>query len=144
GYHTKDEYFTKISKQSLVPVLINLSSSMDIGAFGGIASYLYLLDHLSILWKDEQLILDVLHPSIDKHEVLVKKDKNNDILTGSAATAIVLCNVYTRYKDSRIFNLIKKCGANLIDNLHVMEVGVVWKVEANPQPASGFAHGAAG
>src|SRR5699024_8845793 len=144
GYHTKNEYFTKISTQSLVPVLKNLSSSMDIGAFGGIASYLYLLDHLSILWNDEQLILDVLQPSLDKLDVLVKKDKNNDILTGSAGTAIVLCNLYKRYKDSRIFNLIKKCGDNLIDNLHVMEVGVGWKVEANPQPASGFAHGAAG
>src|SRR5699024_12318205 len=91
GYHTKNEYFPQISKQSLVPVLKNLSSAMDIGAFGGIASYLYLLDHLSILWNDEPLILDVLQPSLHKLHVLVKKDNNNDILTDSAGTAIVLC-----------------------------------------------------
>ncbi|GIO22993.1 type 2 lanthipeptide synthetase LanM family protein [Oceanobacillus sp. J11TS1] len=144
GYHTNSEYFTEISKQSLVPVLKNIPSSIDIGAFGGIASYLYLLDHLSLLWNDEQLILDALHPSLDKLENLIEKDNNNDILTGAAGTAIVLCNLYKRYKNKRIYSLIKKCGDQLIDNLHVMEVGVGWKVEANPQPASGFAHGASG
>ncbi|KAA6450008.1 type 2 lantipeptide synthetase LanM [Bacillus atrophaeus] len=144
GYHSKDDKFTELSKQALVPVLKNLSTSNDAGAFGGIASYLYLLDHLSKLWNDEELLKNKLEPALKILDTLIEKDENNDILTGVAGTAIVLINLFKRYREEKILKMIVRCGNRLIQNLKVMEQGVGWKVQANPTPASGFAHGASG
>ena len=144
GYHTKQKMFTDIAKQALVPVLKSIPSTKEIGAFGGIGSYLYLLDHLSVLWKDEKLVLKELDFSLSRLDSLLEEDKNYDILTGVAGTAIVLSNLYKRFKDERIIKLIKKCGDHLVGNYINMSQGVGWKVEANPTPGSGFAHGASG
>lgn len=144
GHISNDEKYTKLSKQALVPVYKDLSASSDIGAFGGIASYLYLLDHLSKLWNDEQLIKNELQSALNKLDYLIERDENNDILTGVAGTAVILINLFKRYKEEQILKLIIKCGNRLIQNLNVMEKGVGWKVPANPTPASGFAHGASG
>ena len=144
GYISKDEKFTDIAKQALVPVLNNIPTVKDIGAFGGITSYLYVLDHLSVLWKDENLLLNVLSKCEDKLEQLIPRDLNNDILTGSAGCAIILINLYKRFKTDNLLKLIKLCGDRLAENAIPLESGVGWKVEANPTPSSGFAHGAAG
>lgn len=144
GHISNDEKYTKLSKKALVPVHKNMSASSDLGAFGGIASYLYLLDHLSKLWNDEQLLKNELQSALNKLDYLIERDENNDILTGVAGTAVILINLFKRYKEDKILNLITKCGNRLIQNINVMEKGVGWKVPANPMPASGFAHGASG
>ncbi|WP_249652450.1 lanthionine synthetase LanC family protein, partial [Lysinibacillus sp. D4A1_S13] len=74
------------------------SASSDLGAFGGIASYLYLLDHLSKLWNDEQLLKNELHSALNKLDSLIEKDENNDILTGVAGTEVILINLFKRFK----------------------------------------------
>ncbi len=103
-----------------------------------------MLDHLSKLWNDEQLLKNELHSALNKLDSLIERDENNDILTGVAGTAVILINLFKRYKEEQILNLITKCGNRLIQNINVMEKGVGWKVPANPTPASGFAHGASG
>ncbi|WP_404802457.1 type 2 lanthipeptide synthetase LanM family protein [Bacillus swezeyi] len=144
GHMTKDPRFTEISRQALVPVQRSLPTSKDISAFGGISSYLYVLDHLSVLWKEQDLIEKELEPALERLQLFISNDQNNDILTGAAGTAIVLKNLYRRFKDEKIMSLIIKCGDQLIRNMSEMSKGAGWKVPANPVPASGFAHGAAG
>ncbi|MGK9267678.1 type 2 lantipeptide synthetase LanM family protein [Bacillus inaquosorum] len=144
GYITKDSRFTDISRQALVPVQKSLSTSKDISAFGGISSYLYVLDHLSVLWGERDIIEKELEPALERLQLFISKDQNNDILTGAAGTAIVLKNLYRRFHDEKIMSLIIKCGDQLIGNMSRMSKGAGWRVPANPAPASGFAHGASG
>ncbi|WP_100330117.1 type 2 lanthipeptide synthetase LanM family protein [Bacillus xiapuensis] len=144
GYISKKEKYTKIAQEALVPILSNLPTLQDLGAFGGIGSSLYLLDHLSALWKDNSLIMNAFLGCEEKLRNLIPIDKNNDILTGVSGCAIVLLNLYKRLQEPKLLDLIDLCGERLIMNAIPMERGIGWKVEANPVPSSGFSHGASG
>jgi type 2 lantibiotic biosynthesis protein LanM len=144
GYISGQEKYTEIAKKALVPVLNNLPTSQDISSFGGISSSLYLLDHLSVLWKDDSLIMNAFLNCEKKLRSLIQKDQNNDILTGVSGCAIVLLNLYKRLNEPKLLSLIDLCGEQLLMNAITMKKGIGWKVEANPVPSSGFSHGVAG
>lgn len=102
------------------------------------------MDHLSKLWNDEQLLKNELHSALNKLDSLIERDENNDILTGVAGTAVILINLFKRYKEEQILNLITKCGNRLIQNINVMEKGLDGKSRQTQRQPPGFAHGASG
>lgn len=144
GHISGQEKYTVLAKQALLSVQNQLADARDAGAFGGICSALYILDHIAVLWKDDTLLLQAWEECKDQLAELLQNDSNNDILTGSAGSAIVLLNLHKRLGDPAMLALADVCGERLLANAVITNPGIGWKVEANPAPSSGFSHGAAG
>jgi type 2 lantibiotic biosynthesis protein LanM len=145
GKESKIKKFDNIAKACLQTALKErmITKSAYISAFFGYGSAIYVLTHLYKLWKEEYL-LDEARQLIDEIELYVAKDKNFDLLSGSAGTILVLLNFYDLTGYKKALDIAIECGHHLIKNSIKMQTGVAWSISSNHTPLSGISHGTAG
>ncbi|MGN7485618.1 type 2 lanthipeptide synthetase LanM family protein [Priestia megaterium] len=146
---TGEERFKEASKKALVPVrralkYINADyENPDIGAFTGVGSCIYAMQHLSVILEEPEL-LDEVSNFLPKLIKMIPKDNSLDIIGGSAGTLIVLLDFYRLTKDKLALDCALLCGERLIETSERIGEGVGWRVSVSTEPLAGFAHGVAG
>ncbi|QTM98471.1 type 2 lantipeptide synthetase LanM [Sediminibacillus dalangtanensis] len=144
---SKLEEFKDISEACLETALKEqmMTRRQYTSAFSGYTSAIYVLSHLSKLWSNETY-LDKAKELVDVIDRNVDKDKNFDLLNGSAGTLIVCLNFYhlTHYDKAR--GVAVKCGDHLLKHAVSNKFGYGWLLPKNKDmpPLSGLSHGSAG
>ncbi|WFA87739.1 type 2 lanthipeptide synthetase LanM family protein [Paenibacillus amylolyticus] len=87
-----------------------------LSSFNGLISMAYTLLHLATLWHDKKMFEEAI-TYMKQIGPLIKKDKELDIIGGSAGAIIVLMNVYSQTQDPVIKELACKCGEHLLMKL---------------------------
>lgn len=116
----------------------------NIGAFTGIASTLYVTNHLSRLWKNDYLLQSFLQEQTHTLKEMIPKDERLDMIGGVAGCSIVLLQLYEQLKDPKLLELAKQCGDRLLQTVQRMQQGMGWKVLVSEKPLAGFSHGVSG
>lgn len=114
-----------------------------IGAFGGWAAPIYLLTHLASLWRDPTLLAEA-EAIVDLLPDLVERDRQFDILNGSAGCILAFLGLYEQTGSPGVLEAARHCGRHLLAYAQPMPGGRGWKLANQPQPLTGFAHGSAG
>ncbi|WP_164215652.1 type 2 lanthipeptide synthetase LanM family protein [Virgibacillus sp. YIM 98842] len=147
---TGREDFKLLAEQSTIPIvrylesLSSVKTISDIGAFSGVTSSLYLLHHLSSIWKDETL-KELIIESTLIIKSFIKEDRNLDVIGGAAGAAIIFLNIYEDTKHPIALEAAESCAEHLIDKASPQGSGkgVGW-IGAAKSPLSGFSHGVSG
>ncbi|RPK12626.1 type 2 lanthipeptide synthetase LanM family protein [Priestia endophytica] len=117
-------------------------TEISIGAFSGITSIVYTLLNFYAFTKKEQyktcakMITKVIPE-------LVEKDKDLDLISGTAGALVVLIRYYEMTGDNETLLLARKCSTHLLSQAIKTEQGLTWKGVAG-MPLTGFSHGNAG
>ncbi|MGE7676354.1 type 2 lanthipeptide synthetase LanM family protein [Lysinibacillus sp. NPDC094403] len=142
--------FKEAAKRSLIPVrraLNYISSEVetpDIGAFTGMGSCIYALQHLAEILQEPEL-LDEISSFLPKLIKMIPKDEALDIIGGSAGTLIILLDFYRLTGNELALKGATLCGERLLEVAEPMgDNGVGWRVSVSSDPLAGFAHGVAG
>lgn len=114
-----------------------------IGAFGGWAAPIYLLTHLGSLWHAPDLLAEA-ETIVDLLPDLIERDRQFDIVNGSAGCILALLNLYAQTGSPGVLETARQCGHHLLAYAQPMSRGRGWKPASQPLPLTGFAHGAAG
>ncbi|WP_077701885.1 type 2 lanthipeptide synthetase LanM family protein [Virgibacillus dokdonensis] len=142
---TKNKKYIDKAQQIIDDILAayGLPYKYPIGAFDGISSLIYILVYFYKTTKVNKYKEKAIEISLGIKEN-IKKDKTNDIISGSSGVMLVLINLYNLTKDYRIKNLIEICKDTLINNAeHQVDGTVSWKCISD-QYLTGFAHGNSG
>jgi type 2 lantibiotic biosynthesis protein LanM len=123
--------------------LLDTNGAVPIGAFTGAAGLLYVALHLSQLWDDVAILDDAL-PVVDRIAHKLGKDRNFDVLDGSAGCVLVLLRVAERLPSSRALPVAAACGRHLIRHAVPIDGGLGWIPAGGGHPLLGLAHGAGG
>ena len=122
----------------------NRSRFALVGAFSGWGGMIYSLVHLSLLW-DRPDLLDEAAGIVDILPDLITKDRENDIMSGTAGCMASLFSLYHVAPSEHVFNVMVQCGDSLIARAQKTGNGVGWHSSIPATgPLAGFSHGAAG
>jgi type 2 lantibiotic biosynthesis protein LanM len=113
------------------------------GAFTGPGSLIYLFSHLSVL-RGETSFLQQAQDLVEEVEPLVEKDKQLDIIAGSAGSIACLLALYHLAPSPRTLEVAIRCGDHLLAHAHELEGGLGWYTIRQNKGTAGFSHGAAG
>lgn len=143
----KNHRYIQLAKAALVTVkeLIKQQDMafLSIGVFTGLAGFIYMLLHLSCLWR-EQKLLDEALLKVKQIPSLLKQDNQYDIIGGSAGCIACLLSLYHCIPSRIIIDIAILCGDWLLAHKSKMKSGIGWKPSFADKPLTGFAHGAAG
>lgn len=142
---TKNQRYIDKAQLIIDDILASYGSphKYPIGAFDGITSLIYLLTYFYKITKIDNYKDKAIEMSLDIKEN-IKKDKTNDIISGSSGVMLVFINLYNLTKDSRLKKLIEICKETLINNAEQQDDGTVsWKC-ISEEYLTGFAHGNTG
>ncbi|WP_141434323.1 type 2 lanthipeptide synthetase LanM family protein [Bacillus sp. 03113] len=116
----------------------------SVSAFNGWASGAYVLSHLAVLWKEQELMDEAIR-LLGKTEQLIDKDTLYDLIAGSAGVILVALRIYSLTGNKECLNLAVKAGNHLLAKARKMNKGIGWAFEKEGcVPIGGLAHGAAG
>lgn len=119
------------------------AEEINIGAFEGWCSVIYLLTHLSVLWKEPELIHEA--EELAAHlAASIARDKHFDILSGSAGCILTLLSLYVIHPSARTLDLAVQCGEHLLASAQTTPSGSGWATNKEGPPLGGFSHGNAG
>ena len=113
------------------------------GTFDGLGSALYLLAHMSILWRDPAL-LEEAETLAELLPALIENDESLDIVSGVAGCILNLSGLYALHPTEQIRRFACLCGDRLLARAQRMETGLAWQTIPGEKPLGGFAHGSAG
>jgi type 2 lantibiotic biosynthesis protein LanM len=114
-----------------------------IGAFDGLGGIIYVLSHLSVLWKRADLAAQAEDLALALGR-LVERDTRLDIVGGAAGGIAGLATLHAIRPSAGALEVARKCGDHLIGEATSMSRGVGWANGMGAQPLAGFSHGAAG
>lgn len=124
------------------PRHVNLIKS-SIGGFTGLGGWIFVLTHLSVLWKKPELLTEA-ETFVDLLPPLIEKDEQLDFLAGSAGLIAALSGLYRQAPSPRTLAAIIQCGDHLLARAQTMKEGLGWQTSMSAKPLAGFSHGAAG
>jgi type 2 lantibiotic biosynthesis protein LanM len=114
------------------------------GAWNGIGGIVYLLCHLAVLWRDEELFAQAESFLPLVPELLAKGDRY-DLIDGAAGLAAALLVLHRFRPECGALDLAVRCGDRLAAGRLTMPRGVAWPPSvAGFRPLAGFSHGTAG
>ena len=148
GEVTGEKRYTFLAKSAMITVHKHLEKVKEviktIGVFSGWGGLIYLMTHLGILWREDELLDNAV--SISKRfPDLIKEDKEFDITSGSSGGIAALSCLYECRPSDILLETMIKCGDWLIQNAKSMEKGLGWIITSmGCVPLAGFSHGAAG
>jgi type 2 lantibiotic biosynthesis protein LanM len=116
---------------------------LNIGAFNGIGSCIYLLSHLATLWNDPSLLREA-EDLVQLLPTWITKDDQFDIVDGSAGCIASLLSLYAVSQSPSILATAIQCGDHLLACAQLMQNGIGWRTSRQETLPPGFAHGSAG
>jgi type 2 lantibiotic biosynthesis protein LanM len=114
-----------------------------VGAFEGLASVVYALTHLGVLW-DEPGLLDEAEELVAALPPLVARDDRLDVIYGSAGCLLALLSLHAVRPTPRILQVATACGERLGATCRATSPGTAWTTLDGEPPLAGFSHGVAG
>lgn len=149
GWITEETRYTDLARAGLNTLRAVMQQNqafldqIEIGAFSGLSSYLYLFTHLAVLWHDPTLLKEAgelaqLIPG------KIEKDEHFDLVDGAAGCLASLLSLYVLTPAEQILQAAVQCGEHLLAHTQPMAEGLGWKARQQDAPLSGFARGAAG
>jgi class II lanthipeptide synthase len=120
-------------------------SPTEVGAFRGLGSRLYVLAHLSQLWRSDELAREACHV-VAQIDPLIEHDRDYDVLVGGAG-ALKCLLAAEGVGGASTLAAARRCGEHLLRNALESGDTISW-APSDPSIATanltGFAHGAAG
>src|SRR5205823_501038 len=89
------------------------SSHLNVGAFDGLGSLIYLLTHLGVLWNEPALLREA-EELVERLPTLISKDDHLDIINGSAGCILSLLSLYAVHPSPRTLEVAIQCGDRLL------------------------------
>ena len=148
GEVTREERYTMLAQTALKTMRRRLvytkNTFNSIGAFNGLGGLIYALSHLSALWRDASLLIE-LEEIIERLPELIERDEDLDVVGGSAGCIGSLMSLHASAPSERLRSLALLCGERLIARSTAMEEGIGWfsRIETS-KPITGFSHGTSG
>ena len=150
GAISGEELYTTCASAALktLRVMIGRITSMEerlnIGAFNGIGSCIYLFAHLAVLWHDPSL----LQEAEDLVQLLPKwitTDDQFDVMDGSAGCILSLLSLFAVSPSLVTLTTAIDCGDHLLSCVQSLQEKLKWPApqQITPLPG-GFAHGSTG
>lgn len=117
----------------------------NIGAFSGWGGLVWMLTHLGVLWKDEELLAEAERIAREEIPPGIPVDENNDLISGASGCLIALLTLHEARPADHLVQSAVQCGERLLARALPMERGVGWHLKiAGPTPLAGISHGVAG
>jgi type 2 lantibiotic biosynthesis protein LanM len=114
-----------------------------VGGFDGLASVIYVLTNLGVLWAEPGL-LDDAEGLVERLPPLISRDKNLDVIYGSAGCILSLLSLHAVRPSPRTLEVAIQCGDRLLATAEPMPQGTAWTTLRDQPPLGGFSHGTAG
>jgi type 2 lantibiotic biosynthesis protein LanM len=149
GENTGKKRYTRYAKEALKPLRVMITNSVlssgqiNIGAFNGIGSCIYLFSQLAKLWNDPSFLQEA-EALVQFLPEWIAKDDQFDIMDGSAGCIVSLLSLYAVSPSPLLLAMAIQCGDHLLASAQSMENGIGWKTLRQQTPLTGFSHGAAG
>ena len=149
GHLLRQPRYTALARLALktinyeVAQLKKHSRLLEIGAFTGLGSVIYLFTHLGTLWNEPALLQEAEELVALLPDLIVRDDRL-DILAGSAGCIASLLSLYAARPSTHTLAVSIQCGDHLLARAQPMPVGLGWRTLPQQPPQVGFAHGAAG
>jgi type 2 lantibiotic biosynthesis protein LanM len=118
-------------------------SPPPVGAFDGLASIVYPLTCLGVLWAERDL-LDEAAELVGQLPPAVSRDLSLDVVYGSAGCILSLLTLHAVRPSQRTLDVALHCGDRLLATAQPAHRGIAWTTLAGQPPLGGFSHGAAG
>lgn len=115
-----------------------------LGAFQGLAGFVYLLTHLHRLWGGSRW-LDLAVGASRQLDGMIEQDRAFDVLSGSAGVIPVMLGLADVSGEG--LDTAQRCARHLLEHAERTEAGLSWPPERRAEAVAnftGFAHGAAG
>lgn len=116
---------------------------IDIGAFHGLGSIIYLFTHLGTLWDKPGLFSEAesLQGLLSER---IAHDKKLSLLSGAAGAIACLLTLHSVFPAESLVKVAQRCGEHLLAQAQRMERGIGWQNIPTYRPLTGFSNGAAG
>ncbi|WP_217210726.1 type 2 lanthipeptide synthetase LanM family protein [Streptomyces sp. AC550_RSS872] len=118
-------------------------SPETVGAFDGLASVVYALTSLGVLWAEPDL-LDEAAELADGLPPVISRDVSLDVVYGSAGCVLALLSLYAVRPSAQTLAVAIRCGERLLATVLPVRRGVAWTTLEDQPPLGGFSHGTAG
>jgi type 2 lantibiotic biosynthesis protein LanM len=145
---TREEKYKTLAEKALTGLLAKIQQGKEsirlLGLHTGWGSVIYLLTHLSHLWRrtDLQDYVERLYKDIDFNE-LIKVDKSYSLVKGSAGFMLANLKFHELTGSNSALNWAKQAANYLLYEAKTYENGIGWKISGEIS-LSGMAHGASG
>jgi type 2 lantibiotic biosynthesis protein LanM len=149
GSITKQNNYISLAKRVLKALILQIDEANPYmrspGAYDGWSGIIYALTHLASLWEDPALLAKA-KSIVELLPGLIREDRSFDIVNGSAGCIASLLALYAYAPDQGVLDLAVEAGQHLVGHAKPMLRGWAWETMPSftTQPATGFAHGAAG
>jgi type 2 lantibiotic biosynthesis protein LanM len=147
GNVTQEERYTDLARAALANIRFQVKQSKrqskSIGYLGGYGGLIYLLTHLSRLWKEPGLLAEAQN-TVEIFENILEEDRQFDIIYGASGAIVSLVNLYQTLPSERTLAVAIKCGEHLVKNAISTKTGKAWITIPGQEPLLGMAHGVAG
>lgn len=149
GNVTGNEHYTTLARMTLNTARYQIMSqkkrsvSASIGAFDGIAGYIYTLSHLGTLWQDASLYREA-EQLVESLRDRIAKDQQYDVTGGAAGYIACLLSLYSVAPSQTVLEAALRCGDHLVVSAMTMPTGLGWHIWDEDVPLTGMAHGNAG
>lgn len=137
GLVTNDQKYTGAAKALANTAFLERNENASISGFLGLGSLTYLLSHLAKIC-DDSVYLDQARQILPEISILIDKDRDFDVLSGSAGCILSLLPLAKHGITDELENILISCGAHLIENLSNGEFVESLKFRR------GFSHGLSG
>lgn len=154
GYVTKQKKYLDAAFEAIqLPIMeldgLNISHPYTIGAFSGLGSYFYVLDHLSRITASDEL-KKYMYSKIGILGSLAYKDTLFDVVSGSAGCMAVLTSIIENTEDEEekklLIDIAYRNYNHLVRSSKAYQApdALSWSYGKVYEPSSGFSHGNAG
>lgn len=114
-----------------------------IGAFEGLASFVYVLTSLGALWQKPDLVGEA-EDLVERLAPYIDQDERLDVVYGSAGCVLSVLALHAVHPSSRTLKVAIRCGDRLLATAQRMPHGTAWTTIEDQPPLGGFSHGTAG
>lgn len=146
NFTNEERYYDSVLRglRTIKNRLSDEKQGLNVGFFSGYGGIIYLLCHLSSIFKNDEYLAWAEKLSIEAMNQL-ERDEVYDIMGGSAGLLASLITLYEVGDVESSLQFATKCADYLINNKLTLDNGVVaWRSPTNTYPLGGFSHGVSG
>ncbi|WP_169314051.1 type 2 lanthipeptide synthetase LanM family protein [Streptomyces piniterrae] len=114
-----------------------------VGGFDGLASVIYVLTNLGVLWAEQDLLDDAAE-LVEGLPSAISRDRSLDIVYGSAGCILSLLSLHAVRPSPRTLDAAIRCGERLLATAQPAHRGIAWATLEDQPPLGGFSHGTTG